>query len=1402
MKHMKKNKLRKILTILLAVICLLGNVQFSFATNAKTKYSNAIDLGYDISFNPSELFAGATTSFSLDIAKISAILASSGKYSDYMKQVITKECQLQKYICYSSSEDSLPDCATTFYTANIPFSRNGHNARLVLIDIGETAKDSSGAVMADFMNKEINGSVDYAKTAVLSYSEEAERIQAQIKESITDKYMREYIDCVFWVVGYDRGANVGNCLAKLLIDEYGTSCVTAYLFGSGNTDKLAKENNSSKYYSIFNIVNLDDLGTYFPLTEWGYGRWGVDVELGLPSKNRDDFKRKINNLYDEYTKNANRSKTLHLGKDYYFFSDSECNGVAIQALLHNSVYKIIDSMQAYYTKPISIKKYDSIASILFGGYSTKNIVLYDFLKDTFGIISQDELSTSQKTDYLLMGAASLKYKCDVQEVMKFVCEKGVGITDLGDVVMDFITGDSTFELHELLVNHLAESYLIWLNIDDPTLGILNYNELPDVSAKSTLESNGVSISSEDAFYDQSFVATKTEEGYTFKFTDCDGNEFRPNNTVKVSVPVPTLVSRLQFYDEENDKTKDISFDYNEQTSSIEFSTTKINGRLIITGSNLISLPQGNQIVYDGRIHTGLDISSEKYLCYGELSATEAGTYKINLSLKDPSSDVWTDGTTEDKTVNWEILKRPVTVTAGELTVTYDGKSYAPSYTSEGLVPGHSLSATVATRSKAGDYVTDGQITVSNVKIEDGNEIDVTDNYDVETISGKLHIKKRPLTIDLYEPKRAYRGKSISPDYIVTGLVEGHNIDVTITTRTNVGSYGIDNESGQYKICITGYKITDEKGKDVTNYYDVTKIEQKFDIKENVPVPQIIEGLVYNGTEQYGFSQSDDDFYELVEGVAKAIEPGEYSATLKVVDGKKWDDGSTENKTINWSIGKRPLTVTFEDKELIYDGDSHSCDYHIEGLLSKDKLVSNGESDLAKDTRSKVDTYKSKDYKYADSAKVIEKSSNIDVTEYYDISFSKWNMTIATRIVDIPEVYDLIYDGNIQGPFNGDDFYSIENGSATDSGTYTATLTLPSTEYCQWSDGTYDPKSFTWSIVARPAIVRVGDLETTYNGVSQNPDYEILGLADSHEEYVHVETRTEVGEFGPEKIYVTDTGSDKFLIKDAKGNDVTKNYDVIKEGGNLVIKKAELIIKVKNVEAVYDQQSHGANSETDYETEGLLNNHIISELSITGTATSPGLHEGILQAGGIKILNQERDNKDMTHCFDIQFIPGDLNIVMPELSSIEISEQPIRTEYTEGDLFDATGMVVIAHYVNGISEVITKYTVSKIDALSLSDTKIVISYGGKTADCNITVNPKVKATISVTGKEYKVELLDDTNSAYIILAYYSNGKLKSCKCVNMNDERELSGTLSSGDCKIFLCNPLYNPLCIPWSGLIQ
>ena len=100
-----------------------------------------------------------------------------------------------------------------------------------------------------------------------------------------------------------------------------------------------------------------------------------------------------------------------------------------------------------------------------------------------------------------------------------------------------------------------------------------------------------------------------------------------------------------------------------------------------------------------------------------------------------------------------------------------------------------------------------------------------------------------------------------------------------------------------------------------------------------------------------------------------------------------------------------------------------------------------------------------------------------------------------------------------------------------------------------------------------------------------------------------------------------------------------------------------------------------------------------------------------------------------------------------LTGIAITTPPTKTEYTEGESFDSTGMVVTASYSDDTTAEVTGYTISPDGALTPNDTAITVSYTEgevtETATLTITVAPIPTYTVSFNANDGTGEMADVT-----------------------------------------------------------
>ena len=120
------------------------------------------------------------------------------------------------------------------------------------------------------LNMDVMPSGDYD----LPYAENFTLAAQDILDTQAD-YLGSLENPVFLVSGHSRGAACANILGKMLTDRFGAQRVYAYTFATPRTVR----GEYPAYGNIFNIINPADYITMLPLPQWGFARYGVDVEL-------------------------------------------------------------------------------------------------------------------------------------------------------------------------------------------------------------------------------------------------------------------------------------------------------------------------------------------------------------------------------------------------------------------------------------------------------------------------------------------------------------------------------------------------------------------------------------------------------------------------------------------------------------------------------------------------------------------------------------------------------------------------------------------------------------------------------------------------------------------------------------------------------------------------------------------------------------------------------------------------------------------------------------------------------------------------------------------------------------------------------------------------------------------
>ena len=277
----------------------------------------------------------------------------------------------------------------------------------------------------------------------------------------------------------------------------------------------------------------------------------------------------------------------------------------------------------------------------------------------------------------------------------------------------------------------------------------------------------------------------------------------------------------------------------------------------------------------------------------------------------------------------------------------------------------------------------------------------------------------------------------------------------------------------------------------------------FDNNKKAQIP-VFEATTffYNGSShQFMSSPNPNGLYRVSSGQLSATDIGTYPVVLKLNDGAKWSDGTTENKTYTFEILPAPLVVQVKNKIAAVGDTAPSLKNAAEGTdftyLSQPFDKGGIGVSLSYET--------TPDMTQAGRTKIKATVSGQDAANY-QITTANGELIVqaAGNPSDVPIPVlgntNFLYDGNEQTFMTvaSDAGYIATAGStlkATDVGTYNVTLQLKDKTNTKWSDGTTEDKKYTFEILTASLIVQVtnksatvGELPPDLTNAQEGNDY--------------------------------------------------------------------------------------------------------------------------------------------------------------------------------------------------------------------------------------------------------------------------------------------------------------------------
>ena len=214
------------------------------------------------------------------------------------------------------------------------------------------------------------------------------------------------------------------------------------------------------------------------------------------------------------------------------------------------------------------------------------------------------------------------------------------------------------------------------------------------------------------------------------------------------------------------------------------------------------------------------------------------------------------------------------------------------------------------------------------------------------------------------------------------------------------------------------------------------------------VPSQSGVLTFTGAEQAPVWNNYNTAALVMTGETTGTNAGTYTATFTPVEGYKWRDGTTDAKSVTWTIGRAIIMgIPAQSGSLTYNGSAQSPVWSGHDAA---KLTIGGTTSGTNAGSYNATFTPGANYQWSDGT-----------TTAKTVAWS-----IGRASVGVPsQSGTLTYNGSAQSPvWSGHDAAKLTIGgttSGTNAGSYNATFT-PVSNY-QWSDGSTAAKTVAWSI---------------------------------------------------------------------------------------------------------------------------------------------------------------------------------------------------------------------------------------------------------------------------------------------------------------------------------------------------
>ena len=734
---------------------------------------------------------------------------------------------------------------------------------------------------------------------------------------------------------------------------------------------------------------------------------------------------------------------------------------------------------------------------------------------------------------------------------------------------------------------------------------------------------------------------------------------------------------------------------NKRTLEIKFDPiSKTYDGIAVTAPYPKDLGNGDLRGFEGKGHkVVLDenafYSNVTYSKNGASSAKpqEIGTYSYTIPTE-LIRVVLNDGSGADRTHNYNIRFVGNTIKIGGVSLKLTAPSGSKPYDGQPLsaeqfslsevkedwgIDGYHATYTLSgAQTNAGT----GSLSVQNVQVWDKSGNNVTQNFEITTVSGKLTVTPISISVKSSSGTKVYDGRPLENATQMT-LVSGNLIAGHVLGGAVKPDYITD--VGEYKNDRVTPKVYSATGQDVTGNYMITLNPGKYFIN---PAPLHIEAPLvqgeYSGKPYNGTCDATSSAQGLASGqkvelsvVSDGVELGVHPMSVKgckVLDARGRD--VTGNYEVTYENGEieiipRKITVITGSSTVEYD-EVPAVNHEIR--VSGSGLVEGHEIRAAFTYPDGIDEIAAAVPNSLESVRVVDQNGK-DVTAYYTVTVNPGMLRVAPIDITITtgsqtkEVYDgqpiaanycKVTDGKLLSGHKLHVEYRYADGIA-DVGRWKNELSSIRILDADGKDVTY---MYACTVdagvleIKSPYVLPLQsfDAEKVYDGtVLTNEEYELHG---------ELLTGHEVQGVKPVTIDLVGEKANKLalIIVDQNGRDVSKNYEFIYEEGMMgtlrVTHRPMTVTVPAHIVLTYNGTVKISVPQDQLTCENLVAGQ---KVTLPVAIESPGIGEKYgCELGDLRIYDAR--GRDVTHCYyltvegewqRVTVEPAELRLYLPE-----------------------------------------------------------------------------------------------------------------------------------------------------------